>query len=64
MKLRSEDRNYKYTKIVHVLTKYLNGIREFSSSTNIRGIIFYKKLFESTLVAIIRELDSLEEEAC
>lgn len=62
MKLRSEDKSYKYTKIVHVLTKYLSGIREFSSTTDMRGILFYKKLFESTLVAIIRELDSLEEE--
>lgn len=59
-KLRSGDRNYKYTKIVHVLTKYLSGIRMFSSTTNTKGVTFYKKLFESTLVAIMQELDSIE----
>ncbi|NDK19491.1 hypothetical protein GW819_01485 [Candidatus Gracilibacteria bacterium] len=61
-KLRSGDRSYKYTKIVHVLTKYLSGIRNFSSSSSMKSIMFYKRLFESTLVAIIQELDSFEEE--
>lgn len=60
-RLRSGDRNYKYTKIVHVLTKYLGGVRDFAATTNIKGVIFYKKLFESTLVAIIQELDDLDE---
>lgn len=59
-KLRSGDRTYKYTKIVHVLTKYLNGIRDFSTNSDTKSILFYKKLFESTLVAIIQELDSIE----
>jgi len=60
-KLRSGDRSYKYTRIVHVLTKYLSGIRDFTSSTHAHGVAFYKKLFESTLVAIMQELDSLEQ---
>lgn len=60
-KLRSWDRNFRYTKIVHVLTKYLSGIRGFSSTISGKGILFYKRLFESTLVAIMQELDSPEE---
>jgi len=63
-KLRSWDRSYKYTKIVHVLTKYLSGVRNFSSTSNMKNVMFYKRLFESTLVAIIQELDSFERDVC
>lgn len=58
-KLRSGDRTYKYTEIVHILTKYLSGMRNFASTIHIKNILSYKKLFESTLVAIIREIDDL-----
>ncbi len=61
-RLRSNDRNYKYTRIVHVLTKYLSGIRNISSLVQVKSVLFYKRLFESTLVAIIREIDCLEED--
>lgn len=61
-RLQSGEKDYKYTKIVHILTKYLSGIRNLSSTMDIEGVVFYKKLFESTLVAIIRELDYLEME--
>ena len=60
-RLRSEDRNYKYTRIVHVLMRYLSSIRNLSSMIQTKDIIFYKRLFESALVAIMRELDHLEE---
>ncbi len=63
-KLRSVDRNYKYTKVVHIITKYLKGMKKISLTTNTRGVFFYKKLFESTLIAITRELGYLEEDVC
>lgn len=49
----------KHTKIVHVIEKYLNGIRNFLSNTRM-SIVSYKKLFESALIAITKEVDSLE----
>lgn len=62
--LRSIRGNYKYSKIISILEKYLNGIKKFTISTNMNNIFFYKQLFESTLMAVARELHSLKEEAC
>lgn len=60
--LRSIRGNYKYCKIISILEKYLNGIKNFTVTTNMNSVFFYKKLFESILVAVARELHYLNEE--
>lgn len=60
-KLQWEKRDSKYIQVVQVITKYLDGIRNFVENTRIRWALSYKKLFESTIIAIRRDLDHLEE---
>ena len=59
-KLHSRDRDYGYTDIIHVLAKYLSGVREFSSNRSLESIVHYKKLFETTLVAMMEEIENIE----
>ena len=59
-KLQWEKRDSRYMQIVQVITKYLDGIRNFVENTDIRWALSYKTLFESTIIAIRRDLDHLE----
>lgn len=61
-RLQSSNHDYRYTNIVHVLAKYLSGIREFSSTRTLESIVHYKKLFETTLVAIMKEIANIEKD--
>ena len=62
-KLQWENRDSRYMKVVQVITKYLEGIRKFISRKEIKGVLSYRAIFESTIIAIRRELDYIEKEA-
>ena len=62
-KLQSEKRDSRYMQIVQVITKYLEGIRRFISQKEIKWVLSYRAIFESTIIAIRRELDYIEKEA-
>lgn len=59
--LQQGKRDNRYMQIVQVITKYLDSIRNFVENTDIHWALSYKALFESTIIAIRRELDHLEE---
>ena len=59
--LRSRERAQISLQKIRVVTKYLNGMQSYSSSQGTKNIILYKKLIESTLVAILREISHLED---
>lgn len=65
-KLEWGKRDNQYMKIVQVITKYLDGIRNFVMNNNIeiRWAVSYRVLFESTMIAIVREVDCLEQQVC
>ncbi len=48
-------------KILQIIQKYLKGIQKFLSETSKQGLQFYRKLFESTIIAIVREVHWLEK---
>ena len=58
--LESNETSSEYLGKVNILSKYLSGIRNFLDTTNTKSIVFYKKLFESTLFAITQDLHSLQ----
>jgi hypothetical protein len=60
VRLRSDRKDSRYVRIVEIITKYLNGIHNFMSNRQIRGILSYKALFESTMIAIRYEIDCLD----
>ncbi len=62
-KLQWEKRDRRYMQVVQVITKYLEGIRKFISRKEIKGVLSYRAIFESTIIAIRRELDYIEKEA-
>ncbi len=56
--------DHEYMKVVQVVTKYLNGMRKFLWTTQINETLLYKRIFESTLLAIMFELNASEEGMC
>ncbi|MBC7503416.1 hypothetical protein H7169_00390 [Candidatus Gracilibacteria bacterium] len=58
--LRSRDRDSKYIEIVDVINKYLNGIRRYFSNIDMRSFFGYNILFESTMIAITREVSLVD----
>lgn len=60
VRLRGDKRDSRYTQVVNIITKYLNGIRNFVSRTCIRGGLSYRALVESAMIAIKREIDVVD----
>ena len=56
--LESDTLSPEHIRTVNILTKYLSGIKDFLSMNKAKGVLFYKRLFESTLVAIMQDLYS------
>lgn len=63
-RLRFGYENHEYMKVVQIVTKYLNGMRKFLWNVQLNNAMLYKKIFESTLMAIMFELNSSEEGMC
>lgn len=59
--LESKKKHSKYMEIVHIITKYLNGIRRYLSNIDMKLFFWYPILFESTMIAITREVNILED---
>lgn len=55
-KLRSKDQIYTSRVHIDMFSRYLMGMRECTAHTDIKGVFFYKILFESTLTAIVQEI--------
>lgn len=60
VRLRWKWRSYTCQRIIGVIRKYLLGIQRFLSKKWTQEIDFYKHLFDSTLIAIVREVESIE----
>ncbi len=59
-KLRWKEGDNTYIQVIRIVWKYLWGIRRFLSKIGNREIFFYRNLFESTMVAIVREVEAIE----
>lgn len=58
--IHSKTKDPKYMEIIQVITKYLNSIRNFLSNVDRQSFCAYTVLFESTMIAITRDISYLE----
>lgn len=62
--VRSKIEDPKYMEMIQVITKYLNGIRNFLSNVDRQAFCAHTVLFESTMIAITRDISYLECSIC
>lgn len=48
-------------EVIEITMKYLNGMKRFLASIKKESLLFYKELLESTIIAMVREIHSLEK---